>query len=255
VQAAKEAEAGHFAQLHGPEDRVLIREVSDYLARGLESGGVAIAIATCERRKALLAALSEQIDTERSIGEGALQFMDAEQTLDRFVVRGYPDAERFDAVVGERVRDAWARSSDVRAYGEMVGVLWKTGRFPAAIRLEQLWNALRREVPFALYCAYPIDVFGNGFDAVAADALLRAHTQFLPAEAGGSLERAVARAAKELLGSNFDGFERHLLAQRSGKHAALPAGESMVLWLKTSHADRAGEVLERARKYYCEGCA
>ncbi len=233
---------------------MLVREAGDFLACGLESGETAIAIATLERRKALLAVLAGRIDAEGSIENGALQLLDAEQTLDRIVVRGYPDAQRFDAVIGDRLRAAQARGTGIRAYGEMVGVLWKAGRFPAAIRLEQLWNGLRRHVSFSLYCAYPIDVFGSEFDSVAADALLRAHTQFLPAEAGGSLECAVARAAEELLGSRLAAFQHHPRGQNSTL-GALPAGESMILWLKACCADRAGEILDRARKYYYEGFA
>jgi hypothetical protein len=234
---------------------VLIREVGDFLARGLESGETTMAIATPERRAALFALLARRIDAERSIEDGTLQFLDAGQTLDQIVVRGYPDAQRFDEVIGTRLRAAQASGTGIRAYGEMVGVLWKAGRFPAAIRLEQLWNGLRRQVSFSLYCSYPIDVFGSGFDSVAADALLRAHTQFLPAETGGSLECAVTRAAEELLGSRLAAFERHLHAQSASKVGTLPAGESMILWLKTSCADRGDEILERARKYYYEGFA
>jgi hypothetical protein len=248
-----ELEAGHYAQVHGSDHRALIQEVCDYIAGGLDLGETAIAIATPEHRDVLFAALSGRTDASRCVDDGTLYLLDAQETLDQFMVRGYPDAQRFDAAIGERLRDLWARSAGVRAFGEMVGVLWQSRRYPAAIRLEQLWNGLRRQIPFSLYCAYPIDVFGSGFDSVAAHALLRAHTHFLPADPSGSLERAVARAAKELLGSTLDGFKQDPHLKSLTECGTLPVGESMILWVQTSHADRAGEVLERARTYYFEG--
>jgi len=255
VPATGEIEAGHYAQLHGSDDRALIRDVCDFVAQGLQLGETAIAIVTPEHREVLLAGVSRRLDLAPSLGDGTFELMDAQESLDRFMVRGYPDAQRFDAVIGRRLRDAGARGAGVRAYGEMVGLLWNARRYPAAIRLEQLWNGLRRQTPFALYCSYPIDVFGSGFDSVTADALLRAHTHFLPAEASDSLECAVTRAIEELLGSSADDFKRTIDVRRPGASGTLPVGESMILWLKTAHADRAGEVLERARTYYYQSCA
>jgi len=45
----------------------------------------------------------------------------------------------------------------VRAYGEMVDVLWQRGERDAAIRLEEFWNDLARLQTFSLLCAYCID--------------------------------------------------------------------------------------------------
>jgi hypothetical protein len=47
----------------------------------------------------------------------------------------------------------------VRAYGEMVDVLWKEGRSRAAIRLEMLWNALAMRSGVALLCGYAMANF------------------------------------------------------------------------------------------------
>jgi anti-sigma regulatory factor (Ser/Thr protein kinase) len=53
------------------------------------------------------------------------------------------------------VRHAAATGRAVRAYGEMVALLWDAGNVLAALELERLWNALRHEVPFSLLCTYP----------------------------------------------------------------------------------------------------
>jgi hypothetical protein len=37
----------------------------------------------------------------------------------------------------------------------MVAVLWSQGKHRAAIRLEELWNALAQQQEFSLLCGYP----------------------------------------------------------------------------------------------------
>ena len=58
-------------------------------------------------------------------------------------------------------------------YGEMVGILWSQGHAVAAMRLEELWNELLRELPFSLLCGYLID---GGSDRTDLDPIRRAHT-------------------------------------------------------------------------------
>jgi hypothetical protein len=47
----------------------------------------------------------------------------------------------------------------IRAYGEMVDVLWQAGQTAAAIRLEMLWNQLAQTHSFALLCGYSMGHF------------------------------------------------------------------------------------------------
>ena len=43
----------------------------------------------------------------------------------------------------------------MRAFGEMVALLWAQGHSDATVRLEHLWNALIHDQGMALFCAYP----------------------------------------------------------------------------------------------------
>jgi hypothetical protein len=43
----------------------------------------------------------------------------------------------------------------VRAFGEMVSLLWDGNQVSAAIELEAMWNELGSQYPFSLYCGYP----------------------------------------------------------------------------------------------------
>jgi len=85
----------------------------------------------------------------------------------------------------------------------MVGILWKAGRFSAAILLEQFWNDLLSRSPFNLFCAYPIDVFEQDFRPAHLDALLCAHTHLLPTAANEDLDSAIDRAMDEILGRRW----------------------------------------------------
>jgi hypothetical protein len=136
-------------------------------------------IATSEHADAMLRQLgkvsAEALPAER---DGRLVVLDARATLDRFMVHGQPDHDLFRSVVGSVLQDVRARSVSgrVRAFGEMVGLLWAEGQQSAATRLEEYWNELLSGSTFSLYCAYPIDIFDGGPEAAGLEAVLSAHT-------------------------------------------------------------------------------
>jgi hypothetical protein len=43
----------------------------------------------------------------------------------------------------------------VRAFGEMVALLWAEGKRGAALRLEELWHPFCEREQLPLFCAYP----------------------------------------------------------------------------------------------------
>src|SRR3954471_18239906 len=163
----------HFVQLYGKDDQLLTRNVSRFLGQGLRRGDGLLIIATAEHRGTLVRHLGAERAYPRAVLEGRLVFLDAETTLNRFLVDGEPDQSRFESIIGEALRGVRASAvhTGVRAYGEMVGVLWKAGQFSAATRLEELWNQLLHSSDVSLYCSYPIDVFSPEFRPSAVDAL------------------------------------------------------------------------------------
>ena len=62
------------------------------------------------------------------------------ETLARFTVNGQPDWGRFESVLGAVIRGIRTRTDhgELRAYAEMAGLLWKSGRYSAAMRVEPL---------------------------------------------------------------------------------------------------------------------
>jgi anti-sigma regulatory factor (Ser/Thr protein kinase) len=90
-------------------------------------------------------------------------WLDAAATLARFMPDARIDPDAFHDVIGGLVREASQSepakrsrrgTGRIRAYGEMVALLWDAGDVLSAIELEKLWNELARELDFSLWCAY-----------------------------------------------------------------------------------------------------
>jgi hypothetical protein len=81
---------------------------------------------------------------------------DAKDSLATFMVDGWPDEQLFKKFVNSSLR--WARGKNdrrVRAFGEMVALLWAQGHSGATVRLEHLWQQFCNSEAFSLFCAYP----------------------------------------------------------------------------------------------------
>jgi anti-sigma regulatory factor (Ser/Thr protein kinase) len=170
------APSGHAVQFyeHDPE---LARVVAGYLAGGLAEGAAAIAIATPDHRQRFADELAAAgIDVESATRERMLVMLDADETLSRFTIAGRLDADTFDHVIGGVIRAARSGGRPVRAYGEMVALLWDVGDVTGAIELEDLWSELRSRIEFSLLCGYTSTSFQRPDDADALRHLCRLHT-------------------------------------------------------------------------------
>ena len=243
------AASAHLVQFYEADVQLLVRNVASFMGASLRDGGTSLVVALPERCKAVRRQLAlENVDVESAIGEGRLVFEDGERLLDQLLVGGYPDADRFDATVGNLVRQMdGGAPGRLTVYGEMVGILWSGGNYPAAVRLEQLWNALQERVSFTLFCGYCIDVFDGHFRPGIVDALLTAHSHFLPAGENGHIEAAVRRAAFDI--SGVDAIALRSVPTQIGS-TPLPQGEAIIMWLRQHFSDRADEILALARDYY-----
>jgi hypothetical protein len=241
--------AGHLVQMYGTDRQPLVRSVGRYLADALNAGEGAVVIATVPHRDAFAAELRALgTDPAPALADGRFVVLDAHDTLARFMVDGQPERERFEATVRPVLAGVRARcAAGVRAYGEMVGVLWEAGSFAAAIRLEEFWNALLRGGGFRLFCAYPIDVCGDGFTAAEIDAVMCTHTHVVPA--GLELEPALERAMQDVLGTSASALHRLMDADTRPSWAALPRAEATILWLRDNVPALTGAILTRTREY------
>jgi len=167
------------------DEAFLTAAVGDFLAEGLAAGEPLVVIATPGHREAFTLRLRAQgHDVPRACREGRSAFLDARETLDTFMAGSLPDPERFRTGIGAVLQRVAARRGrgPVRAYGEMVDLLWKDGNTEGAVRLEELWNELAGFHDFSLLCAYAMGNFVHAADAEGFQRICGAHTHVLPTE-------------------------------------------------------------------------
>lgn len=174
--------AGHDVVVYRAED-ALTHSVVDFLAAGIRVGQPIIVIATPSHRGEFLAGLrAGRLDPEEPFAGGMAVWLDARDTLDSFMEGSQPNRELFFATVGsvfERLLDK-RQYLIVRAFGEMVDLLWKDGNIEGAILLEQLWNELALKYKYSLLCAYSIDNFVHEAGAAAFRRVCDHHTNAFP---------------------------------------------------------------------------
>ena len=166
----------HLLQIYS-EDAPFIDALVGFVGGGLTSGEAVVVIATPEHRAALRDRLRDEgIDLAVAIAKDQYIALDAEATLAKFMVNGWPDDARFNYAINDILDRARGTGRRVRAFGEMVAILWGQGHNGATVRLEHLWNELCGQKTFALFCAYP----RAGFTQDTADsvrAICAAHTR------------------------------------------------------------------------------
>lgn len=154
--------AEHLVQFY-EDDEKLSADVGRFLADGLEAADAVVAITTAAHRAAFEERLADLgVDVSGAARTGRVTFLDAHETLSALMRDGSPDRGLFEAVVGGLVAakaGGLAAPARVRAYGEMIDVLWRAGQRAAAIHLEELWNDLQARHPSTLLCAHAIASF------------------------------------------------------------------------------------------------
>jgi hypothetical protein len=145
----------HFVQIY-QEDTALLDALEGFIAGGLRNDESAIVIATPTHRRNLAERLQRQgIDLPRAEAEDRYITLDAEQSLLLFMRNGWPEENYFQEFIHGLLERTQGRGRRVRAFGEMVALLWAQGHNGATVRLEHLWHALCRTESFSLFCAYP----------------------------------------------------------------------------------------------------
>jgi hypothetical protein len=170
------AVAEHFVQFYRT-DEYLIECLAGYVADALWNRQPAVVIATAEHRLKLEQRLrTKGVDLVNATMRRDFMTFDAREVMSRFMVEGRPDPVAFGQTVGAVIKEAIGVGRKLRAFGEMVALLWMEGRREAAIELEQLWNNLSREFSFSLFCAYPAACADATGDGPTLSHICEAHT-------------------------------------------------------------------------------
>jgi anti-sigma regulatory factor (Ser/Thr protein kinase) len=160
--------------------------VADYVDGGLSVGQPAIVLATAPHLADIDAALSNKgVDVSLARARGSYLALDAAETLDAFMVHGSPNADRFVRVVGGMLDAVRVDGVPVRAFGEMVALLWHQGNVAGAMALESSWNDLAEHQRFSLLCAYPTTALGTA-ELTDVNQVCHLHSGVLPPTSYGS---------------------------------------------------------------------
>jgi hypothetical protein len=177
----------HHVQFYD-SDEYLVGSVSDYLGAALTSGDCGIVVATELHRAGISSQLtSSGFDLLEARESGRYLELDPNALLDRFMIDGAPDERRFTELFTPILDHAREGDRQVHIFAEMVSLLALDGQFESALRLESLWNGLRRGREFQLLCAYPLKDLGTpGFADVIAK-ICGEHDHVIPAESFGDM--------------------------------------------------------------------
>jgi hypothetical protein len=160
------------------DEAVFLNSLEAFIVQGLMAGEAVVVIALPAHRSALEFRLrGHGLDLAALEAGEQLLLLDAQATLASFLRDGLPSEVLFEQVLGRLIARLRARHRSVRAFGEMVGILWADGNAAATHRLEELWHAYCQREGLVLYCAYPRSAFA--LEQAALERIGGAHSQVI----------------------------------------------------------------------------
>lgn len=236
------AERDHVVHLY-EDERLLVEAVAEFIGSGLSLGEGGLVFARPWHRNALV----KELRARGLYPHRALRLIDARQVLDSVMHGNAPRWRDFESVCGSALHELRLQYPGVRAYGEMVDILWQDGRHEAALELEEYWNHLGRLRPFALLCAYAIDPLDAAAYGRAFRRMCEAHTHLVPARDYAGFNEAVDEAARRVLSQPL----AQMLLSLSSSHRPrtdMPLGQAVLFWLKENMPRTADKVLQQMRE-------
>ena len=177
---AEMAPCEHVVQIYG-DDRVFLDGLEGFVGNGLRQGESVVVIATAMHLHGLEKRMRNNgIDIERVRAENRYVARLAEDVLASFMDKDWPDENRFvEAVSGLMQLARGPSGRKMRAFGEMVAILWSRGNHAATVHLELLWTRLCAAEKFPVFCAYPRDTFSkNATESIVE--ICRIHSRVAP---------------------------------------------------------------------------
>ena len=171
------AQVDHVVQVYENEG-IFLDALTGFVDSAIVADENAVVIATNSHLSALESRLqSYGHNIEGLILENKYIPVNADELLTEFLVNEVPDEALFMKTVTKLIDHATYNRRKFRAFGEMVAILWAKGDKNATLQLEHLWNDLRSQVPFCLFCAYPKNIFNVSENS--AETVCRGHSKMI----------------------------------------------------------------------------
>lgn len=145
----------HVVQIYN-EDYTFLNVLQGFVTSGFAANDCVVVMATDEH----LHALEERLRFKGyNVFELKLQDqyipLNARETLGEFMINNWPDEVLFRHTMSRFLVRAKTRNRKVRAFAEMIALLWTQGNIAATVQLENLWNKMCHNEEFSLYSAFP----------------------------------------------------------------------------------------------------
>ena len=243
-----EAPAGrHFAQFHR-DPNSLTESAFVFLESGLRLGKSLLIVAPSARVEQIFERLSSgKLHPKSLIDSGQLAVMDSTPVIEQLVSNGQTEWARFRGMLAPVLSRLAPRGHGTRIYGEIANTLWEAGETDAAIRLEDLWNAVAAAYSFSLFCGYTMDTQSEHAYAAPLEELGRTHSEILGTPEDEQFGAALDRASRDLFGislTRMAGVTGHDATHR------FPSGQRTMLWVKRNLPTSATQLVARARVYF-----
>jgi hypothetical protein len=150
------APCDHVLQIY-ESDGVFLDTLAGFVGGGINSNESCIIIATDAHIRALEDRLTSYgISISALIADNRYFPLNAEKMLLQFMANGWPDEDLFNRAISDLlIRARGNNNRKIRAFGEMVAILWAQGNSGATVHLEHLWKRFCEKESFCLFCAYP----------------------------------------------------------------------------------------------------
>jgi hypothetical protein len=175
------APTDHVVQIY-ENDQVFLNLLEGFVTTGFKANECVVVIAT----NVHLVSLKDQLiklgyDVEALCADHLYIPLDAEEVLAKFMANDWPDAKLFHETILQIIKPAHSKKRKVRAFGEMVAILWAKGLSGATVHLENLWNRFCEVEAFCLFCAYPRAGFTQDINA-SIDSICCTHSKMISGE-------------------------------------------------------------------------
>jgi hypothetical protein len=182
---------------------------------------------------------------------GQLTRFDATRTMPKLMKGGMPDAGIFKDLARTAIEKARAggRYPRVRWWGEIVNLLYLDGNHLASSRLEDLCQEVAEEEHLPIFCSYSMDTFHPKVYEGSLQELCRSHGHLIPVPDYRLHRECVDRAFSEVFGPPGGSGLDLLAAGSRWTTTSMPASQRLLLWLQDAAPEKAGRVIERARRY------
>jgi MEDS: MEthanogen/methylotroph, DcmR Sensory domain len=172
------APCDHVVQIY-ENDAVFLDALAGFVGGGIKKGECVVVIATAGHLKSLNdRLLSYGIGVSTLTDDDRYIPLDAEEILSKFMVNNWPDEKLFNETISAVIERGTCKDRRIRAFGEMVAILWAKGHYGATVQLEHLWNKFTEKHKFSLFCAYPKSGFTQNINE-SINSICGCHTKMI----------------------------------------------------------------------------